>query len=91
MVEVSVTLHLDAAQALGRRAQPTGSTEHLLAQVEELGVSLEPVHPGESDPLLAPHYRVEVEDEAAAERVAEALRREPAVAGAYVKPAPELP
>ena len=91
MVEVSITLHPEAARALGRRAPHTGESERLLSHVEKLGVSLEPIHPGEDDPLLAPHYRVEVDDEGMAGQVVEALRGEPAVAGAYVKPEAEPP
>lgn len=64
----------------------------LRRELEELGVVLRPVHPGTDDPLLAPYFAVEVEDdEELAERVLTVLRGSPVVDAAYTKPAAELP
>lgn len=59
--------------------------------LEDLGVSLDPVHPGAEHPFLAPYFTIEVPDIQTAERVMTQLRRSKAIEAAYVKPPDEKP
>jgi hypothetical protein len=90
-LELTVRLKPTAAAALTGEAQPNSETEPLARVLEDLGLSLEPMHPGESDPALSSYFTTEVADPQTAERAAEALGRLDAVEGAYTKPAAELP
>ena len=89
-MEIILKLHPDIALALQGSAPPLPAAEELGRVIEELGGTLTPLHPGEVDPLLAPFYRVEVEEDAT-QRALEALLASDAVDGAYVKPADEPP
>jgi hypothetical protein len=55
-------------------------------KLRELDATLEPLHPGAEDAVLAGWYRVVVDDAATADRVAAALRESPGVESAYVEP-----
>ncbi len=89
-MEISVQLRPDVAT--GTSGSPEGSElRQVMSTVADLGARLEPVHPGEDDPVLARHFRVEVHDQETAERVIGALQQNRAVEGAYVKPEAELP
>jgi hypothetical protein len=90
-VRVTVQVSPDVARVLQQEAPPTAESGELLEIVHELGVVLEPVHPGAEDPLLAPYFTVEVPDAETAERVIARLRESGAVEAAYVKPPDELP
>lgn len=90
-MEVVVQLSPGAVARLAREAGAGTGAEQSLPGLEDLGLLLEPMHPGESDPALAAYFTVEVPDAAAANRAIEALRRSDAVEAAYVKPAPEAP
>lgn len=82
-MEISVQLKPDAIPS---------ELDELRGRLDQLGVELEPVHPGEDDPLLAPYFAVEVpEDEGLADGVLSVLNESAAVEAAYVKPAAELP
>ncbi|HEY2715004.1 MAG TPA: hypothetical protein VGI73_02160 [Solirubrobacterales bacterium] len=89
METVVVQLNHEAATELVRR-EATGSGR-TLPGLEQLGRSLEPMHPGESDPALASYFTVEVPDAAAADRAIAVLREHEAVEAAYVKPSEEPP
>jgi hypothetical protein len=72
--------------------QPSSPELEELPKIQrDLGITLEPVHPGVSDPTLASYFTVEVPDEDTAERVVERLKLCKAVDGAYIKPSDELP
>jgi hypothetical protein len=88
-VEISVQLRPDLAAAL-QEGTGTPEAEELHRRAEELGVELQPVHPGETDPLLAPYFYVAAPD-SEAERIAAELAALPGVEGAYVKPTAEPP
>lgn len=81
----------DVARPLLQRGMPTAGSRELLTIAEELGVLLEPVHPGAEDPLLALYFMVEVPDSTTAERVIARLRESSAIEAAYLKPPNELP
>jgi hypothetical protein len=89
-VEISVQLRPDVALALQGEGGGMPEAEELGRRAEALGVQLQPVHPGETDPLLAPYFYCEAPDEDA-ERIAAELAALPGVEGAYVKPAAEPP
>jgi hypothetical protein len=62
----------------------------LTAEATRLGVELQPLHPGVSDPALAGWYAVRVRPEQRAE-VLSALRALPSVVAAYEKPQDAAP
>ena len=90
-MHVTIQVSADVAHIVHEGGSPTTESRELLKIAEELGVSLEPMHPGAEDPLLAPYFRVEVSDSATAERVIAHLRQSKTVEAAYLKPPDELP
>jgi hypothetical protein len=98
-MRVMVQLREDAAMQLqqGQSGHHTESatggseTEELLNVVAELGVRLEPLHPGQTHPLLMPHFMVDTPNRETAEKVIERLSRFKSVEAAYLKPDEELP
>ena len=98
-MRVNIQLQEDAAMELqqGEASSPSDSSEEqvktkeLLEAASELGVRLEPLHPGQTHPLLAPHFMVEVPDRETAEQVIDRLSQFPIVEAAYIKPDEELP
>ena len=59
--------------------------------VRESGATLEPMHPGATDPTLRTFFTAEVESRETAERLASLLLQNAAVEAAYVKSADALP
>jgi hypothetical protein len=49
------------------------------------------VHANTTDPALAAFFEIAVDDPAEATRLVERLQKDPAVAGAYIKPDDEFP
>jgi len=98
-VRVMIQLRADAAMELHQEqgSQSVGSAktqtqaEQLLKAAAELGVKLEPVHPGQTHPLLAPYFMVETPDRATAENVISHFNRFEIVEAAYLKPEEQLP
>jgi hypothetical protein len=90
-LEITVQLKPKAAAEFTHEAQPTPETEQLARSLKELGLSLQPMHPGQGDPTLASYFTIEVPDRKTADRALEALRGRDAVEAAYVKPAAEHP
>ena len=91
-MRISVQVQPSLASAVHGRDTPTGDVVELRQRLRELGVGIEPVHPGEEDPLLAPHFTVEVpDDEELAARVLQVLEESTVVDAAYRKPPDELP
>jgi hypothetical protein len=80
----------EKARGLGVEAAPDPTSE-LLQKTKTLGIRLEPTHPGQVHPILAPFYYVEVPDRQIAEHVIEQLRSLDAVEGAYIDPGIDLP
>jgi hypothetical protein len=83
-----VTVHLSRSTA--RATERDVGAGQLTAALAELGVQLEPLHPGSSEPELASHFYVSVADEEEGKRVAERLRNVEGVEAAYLKP-PDAP
>ena len=90
-MEIVVQLNRAAAAKLVRKAETSPGSEQPLPGLEDLGLSLEPMHPGESDPALASYFTVEVPDADTADRALGALRRSDVVEAAYMKPSAEPP
>jgi hypothetical protein len=94
-MRVIVQLRPDAATELqrGEGAAPevTEETKALQDAAAELKVRLEPLHPGQTHPLLSSYFMVEVPDQKTSEKVIDRLLRIPIVEAAYVKPDEQLP
>lgn len=90
-IQVVIIVSEDVAGPLQQRGLSTTKSQELLMIAEELGVLLEPMHPGSDDPLLAPYFMAEVPDSAKAERVITHFRKSDAIKAAYLKPPDELP
>jgi hypothetical protein len=88
---VTIRVRMDVALSLQRREPPKGAARELLEAAQELGVSLEPIHPRTKDPHLAPYFSIDVGDTAAADQAIERFQRCEAVEGAYLKPHEEAP
>ena len=98
-MRVMIQLRADAAMELhqepGSRSVGSAKTEtpaeQLVKAAAELGVKLEPVHPGQTDPLLAPYFMIETPDRTTAEKVINHLNRFEIVEAAYLKPEEQAP
>jgi hypothetical protein len=97
-MRVMIQLQEDAAMELHSQSDPEGAasqtgtaTKRLLDETAKLGVHLEPVHPGQTHPLLAPYFMIEAPDRKTAERIISRLKRFDIVEAAYLKPEEQLP
>ena len=97
-MRVIVQLQEDAAREL-QQGQVNSLTEpgekpetkELIDTATELGAQLEPLHPGQTHPLLATYFMTEVPDHETAEKVIDRLSKLKIVEAAYLKPDDELP
>ncbi len=97
-MRVMIQLREDAAlelhkQSSQRSASSPSKSEiaRLLEATAELGVSLAPVHPGQTHQLLVPYFMVETPDREAAEKVINRLQRFGIVEAAYLQPDAQPP
>jgi hypothetical protein len=90
-MDVIVQIEPATAHALHGGNPTTSAVNELHRAMHDLGLRLEPLHPGTTDPYLAPYFVVVAPDPAAATRAAERLLRCQAVTAAYVKPPDALP
>ena len=90
-MQVMIIVKPEATEALQQRQGTTDASRALLQAADELGVTLEPVHPGETDPTLAPYFAVEVADADEAEQVRARFDGMDATEAAYLKPPDYLP
>src|SRR5215510_5737871 len=67
-MQVVIQVSPDIARALHQRSPPIGESETLLRTIETFGLKLEPMHPDTNDPDLQSYFRVEVKDQATAQR-----------------------
>ena len=89
-MQVVLKLSQNAAETLhGLRPSPEG--EQLRAMVAHLGLRLEPMHPGASEPSMRQYFTTHFADKTAASNVVAQLQQNPSVEAAYVKPGDELP
>jgi hypothetical protein len=90
-MQVMVKVKPEASAGLQREQDTTEASNTLLQAAQELGVRLEPVHPGETDPTLAPYFAIEVGDPLKAEEVRARFDSLDATEAAYLKPPDYLP
>lgn len=90
MMWATIKVRADAARDLHRRQPGTTAARELSRVARELGIVLEPLHPGARDPLLVPYFTAQVPDGEAAGSVLDRLRCLAAIEAAYVKPTDEL-
>ena len=97
-MRVELQLDPDAARELRGGDDHVHATRSASSQADaireaarELGVTVAPMHPGQTHELLAPFFYVEAPDRAVAERVASRLRHVRGVAAAWVRPSEQQP
>jgi hypothetical protein len=90
-MQLTMQVSRGVATLLQQRDLFAPEVRELVRISDELGVDLEPLHPGTTSPLLIPYFTVEVPDVATAERVMERLRHVWGVEAVYVKPPDEAP
>jgi hypothetical protein len=90
-MQVMIKVKPEVSAALQTEQDVTEASSTLLQAAQELGVTLEPVHPGETDPTLAPYFAIEVADHAKAEEVRARFDSIDATEAAYLKPPDYLP
>jgi hypothetical protein len=90
-MQVMIKVKPEASAELQKAPDTTGASSTLLQAAQELGVTLEPVHPGETDPTLAPYFAIEVRDPMKAEEVRALFDSLDATEAAYLKPPDYLP
>ena len=81
---VSVQLDLDVARALHAQTR-TPAADAVTRVADELGVTMRPMHPGQTHELLMPFFVIDAPDRAAAERITARLRELQGVEGAWTQ------
>lgn len=89
-MRLTIQIRKDVARALHRGAHTPASKE-LLDVIGKLGLVLEPLHPGASDPSLIPHFVTDVPLPVDADQIVSRLQGCKAIEAAYFKPPDELP
>ena len=90
-MQVMIKVKPEVSAELQTEQDITEASSTLLQAAQELGVTLEPVHPGETDPTLAPYFAIEVADPVKAEEVRARFDSIDATEAAYLKPRDYLP
>jgi hypothetical protein len=67
----------------------TKEAQNLQRTLHQLGMTLEPMHPGIEHPVLSSYFTVTLDDSSPVHEVMSRLLESPAVEGAYVKPSDE--
>ncbi len=89
---ITVKVSKKATGSLQKRKSSTSKfLDELLVVEKDLGILLEPLHPGAGDPYLSPYFKVRVPDHATATKVINRLLNCKAIEAAYIKPSDELP
>ena len=89
--DAALDLHGQQAGPQKGASQSASGASELKREVEELGLRLEPMHPGQTHPLLAPYFMIEVPDRQTAERVIDRLTHNKIVEAAYLRPEDAAP
>jgi hypothetical protein len=90
-MEITIRIRGDVARSLQRLKSPSVESQELLRTVADIGVSVEPLHPGIDDPRLVRYFRITVPDPVVAEQVIARLWQLPAVEAAYIRPPDATP
>jgi hypothetical protein len=89
--KVQVQLSPDTALVFHQRKPSSKQSEKLQRVLNELGISLQPVHPGIEDPILIPFFEIEISDTSSGQQIIERLNELESVEAAYIKPRDEAP
>ena len=90
-MRITVVVQPDQSLPLQHLVPITPSAAGLLRTIQELGVVLEPMYPGETHELLAPYFQINVPDRSIAEEIVARLQACEGIQAAFVKPAAALP
>ena len=91
-IDLQTALALQGIAGGGIEATKGSPAAAVWKAAQALGVTLQPVHPGQSHALLAPFFFIELPDDPDfARRVIERLRKVNGVEAAYVRPSNEPP
>jgi hypothetical protein len=90
-MKVIVHLHPGARFNSDSHQQTSLQASEVAKRVKDLGLTLEPIHPGVESPRMTNSFAVEVTDAATAEQVVNRLQSCEAVEAAYFKPPEALP
>jgi hypothetical protein len=90
-MDITLEISTEAAQALHHLSPENSASLELQTVAQQLGVTLQPMHPGIDDSELIKSFYVEVSTENEAESIIGAFLSCPAIEGAYVKPEGEPP
>ncbi|MEO6001362.1 MAG: hypothetical protein ABIN89_31210 [Chitinophagaceae bacterium] len=84
--DAALELHHQQAGENNNDSKTLSGASQLKNEVQQLGLTLEPVHPGQTHPLLAPYFTIEVPDSQTAAKVIEQLSKNKLVESAYIRP-----
>jgi len=90
-LDTALDLHKQLGQPKKGASQKKSSASELKKEIEKMGLKLEPIHPGQTHPLLAPYFMIEVPDQQTAERVIDRLTKNKMVEAAYLRPEEAAP
>jgi hypothetical protein len=90
-MDITIAISLEAAQALQHLAAPNAASLAVQAIAQDLGVKLQPVHPGIQDIELVKYFFTQAVSEQQAQSIIDTFLTCPSVEGAYVKPEGEPP
>ena len=88
---IVLRLRSDAVDSLQKKIPLSPESEKLLKTIRDLGVVIKAMHPGSTDPLLAPYYLIEAPNREFAEKIINRLKTFADVEAAYIKPLDEPP
>lgn len=90
-ITINVQTSLNIASRLRQKSFSNSNLNEILDLEREFGITLKPLHPNTSDPNLAKHFIVKVDNMTIAEKVISRLLKIKYVEGAYIKPPDQLP
>lgn len=88
-LRVTVKMAPAVAEQWRRGELQSAAAQELASVVSDLGLALEPMHPGVDHPDLASYFMADTSDPAAAQAAIDRLLTTQAIEGAYVKPSDE--
>ena len=89
--DAALDLHKQLSERRKGASQSKSGTSKLKQEIEKMGLKLEPIHPGQTHPLLAPYFMIEVPDHQTAERLIQRLTQNKIVEAAYLRPEESAP
>ena len=68
-IYIIIQVSAEVVRSLQQPGVSTTDTQELFNKAKDLGISLQPMHPGTGDPVLATYFTAEVADSAIAKRI----------------------